>query len=221
MKIYSKRNAKVQFEILLTILLLTASTCYSFEIRRPDYIRMNGDLFMISNNPMELFFEKHPEFTPKPATYLINDSKHYNAVYEIVNGQLFLVEVRYVRRNEDNTHEYGNWIADIFEGKNEVLLDWFTGILLIEKSTVNFENSVAKCRIMEIEKGGVKRLESISDHYLKKLERHLFRKYSKTTDYAVLKQKHPKLTDKEMFKFVIQSKIWDLMTVVEQLDDNS
>ena len=203
---------------IISIFIFQTISAVAVEIGNPDFIKYRGEYLMIHNTPMEVFFKKYPELAPKNAvTVIMQMSKDYSAIYEIKNGDLYLIELNYSRYNEADILENVNWITETFKDQNEVKLDWFTSTLIIYPRTRNFEKSTSeKFHLVKILKGKVKEINELTVQEFQKLKHRLFKKYKKTEEFKLMKKKYSNSSNWQIENLIIGNSIFDLMSKHEK-----
>jgi hypothetical protein len=187
------------------------------QIRNPDYIKYEGEYFMITNNPMEVFFKSNPELKPKAESVIMQMSKNYSAVYEIKNGDLYLIQLEYQRFNKDSVLESVNWIEETFNDLEEVKLSWFTAALIIEPFTRNHElKSNGKYQKVSFVKGAVTDTSELTIKEVDKFKHQLFEKFKMTPEYEQLTNDYPDWSSEEIERIIVADSIVDLLTKFEE-----
>lgn len=154
--------------------------------------------------PLEDYFQKYPNKKPKPITTSTGFKRGYVGTYEIIDGQLFLVDLKIELPPDFDKGSWPGWksvFSEVFEGKQKVKVDWFDGIILLPQgqgdfgkmdSEPNFDNYV----IMEIEDGDIKFAEQFGlDHY-KEFKHKQFLAFKETKEYQRLIKRKVKSTKK-------------------------
>jgi len=202
---------------IISTLLLLPFFSVAVEIRNPDYIKYEGEYFMITNNPMEVFFKSNPELKPKAESVIMQMSKNYSAVYEIKNGDLYLIQLEYQRFNKDSVLESVNWIEETFNDLEEVKLSWFTAALIIEPFTRNHElKSNGKYQKVSFVKGAVTDTSELTIKEVDKFKHQLFEKFKMTPEYEQLTNDYPDWSSEEIERIIVADSIVDLLTKFEE-----
>ena len=105
-------------------------------IQRNDYLIYNGVKYYIDENPMEEYFLSYPSKRPKTNTISSDLWRGYIATFEIINNELWVTKIEIITRTNRNTgdHILRNVINRIFNGKNKIKVEWYSGLLGLSKS---------------------------------------------------------------------------------------
>jgi len=219
---------------ILLILLAVSNDILSAQIGVKDYIRYEGRTLALLNSPLEPYFDLFPNL--RPYGYCFQMSKCYRATYEIRDSKLYLVELDIFNDTyEDEKWHYSdiNVISEVFDKKEEVLLDWLSTTLVVDLNNAKRNGEFIKQRRLKylkvkIEDGIVVRERKSSEWGLKRLKKKLFRQFKKTDSYesirkywdrliSITSEKHNRTrwTHSDIRDIVIDDKILDYTSKID------
>lgn len=104
----------------------------------PDKIIYKGKEYRLHTNPMEAFFEKHPNRRPEGGVISSALWRGYVATFEISNGSLVLRDIEIEVPNPDKEHDYVfKSVLEKVVPRGEILtIDWFSGLLVLPQGKV-------------------------------------------------------------------------------------
>jgi len=118
-------------KFLLIILILT-HPFYSFATTQlSDRLIYEGNIYMLQENPLELYFMRFPELRPSSA-WVTNLSRRYVATFEIIQDELYVVKIEALRVDYVNGNYLDNWIdvtVECLNGSEKMKLDWYFGYI--------------------------------------------------------------------------------------------
>jgi hypothetical protein len=175
--------------ILPSLVLIQTLTFATAQM--PDRIIYNGQQFSLHTNPLEPFFEKHPDKRPHGfgSTALW---RGYVATFEIVDEELRLKDIE-VRRQVGK--EYDKWISvihEVFEPGMIVKVDWFTGLLVLPygKRTnyvhMGYGSTYRRYHVLEIDRGSFIRSRRFNGHQYERFKEQQFIAFRQTEEYKTL-----------------------------------
>ena len=101
----------------------------------PDKIIIEGNEYLIRNNPLEPYFEKYPE--RKPKTTIMSSALHrgYVAKFKLKNKKLYLVDIEINSRKMNSDKRMETEMVSVFNkvfpDEDEILIDLYSGILIV------------------------------------------------------------------------------------------
>ncbi len=111
-----------------TVLLATAQS--------PDLLILNGKIVSIHTNPLEPYFELHPEKRLKEPMTVTSCWRGYIATFEFIDNRLCVNKI--ITQNYKNDPIKNTWITvekdvtkEVFPGLEKKFCDWFSATLII------------------------------------------------------------------------------------------
>jgi hypothetical protein len=184
---------------IFLVLIAASSDLMSIHITVRDYIRYEGRTLAILNSPLEPYFDLFPDLRPYGDCFQM--SKCYRATYEIRDSKLYLIKLDIF----DDTYENDTWhhntinvISEVFDNKEEVLLDWLSTTLVVDLNNAKRKGEFIKQRRLKylkvrIEDGIVVRERKSSEWGFKRLKKKLFRQFKKTDSYESIRKYYNRL----------------------------
>ena len=120
--------------ILLTLLLFVG-ICGQFAFgtgQQGDILMLRGKKYFIQTNPLERYFEKHPESRPRSNIRSTSLWRGYVASWMIKDKKLILTDVRVKASMEGPEEErWRSALSEVFPGQQEVFAEWFNGHIIV------------------------------------------------------------------------------------------
>lgn len=140
---------------LLVVLLTTVITHAWATAQYPDILIYKGEKYNLHTNPLEPFFEEHPDLRPAWTSTAL--WRGYVATFEIKDNQLVVKDV--VIPN----HERGDSsiFKVLFPNQEKVIVTWLTGILtlpigdMVEYVHMGYGSTYSKYKLMYIQEGNL------------------------------------------------------------------
>jgi len=185
----------------------------------PDKITYNGTEYNLNSNPLEPYFEKHPD--KKPGMVSTALWRGYVAHFEIINNELYVTDMtRPVSYTDEEGNHTQKWISiyrRIFPKRERVKIDWFTGILILPHGEMveyvhqGYASTYSNYWLLEFEKGKFNEAREYELEEFIEFKKRQFEAFRKTEEYrklyAELKENDESNDDKFieqfMFDFVI------------------
>lgn len=111
----------------LLLLLLLIQIQLSYGLGYYDNIIYQDDTYLLKSKPLEDYFDKHPSLKPNENGLRLD----YMAIFEIKNNILILKDIKVKRFKGDNKSNWNTIIDKVFPNKEQRILDWFKGILVL------------------------------------------------------------------------------------------
>lgn len=116
---------------VLLILLMTICAIQLFATaQEPDILVYEGKEYKLFTNPMEPFFEKHPDLRPKSNWTSTALWRGYIAKFEIRDEQLVVSDILILEYIDDQ-RSFTSVYDKIFPEQKNVVVTWMTGILTL------------------------------------------------------------------------------------------
>ncbi|ALJ03840.1 hypothetical protein APS56_01145 [Pseudalgibacter alginicilyticus] len=162
----------------------------------PDKITFKGTEYNLNSNPLEPYFEKHPDKRPQGGMMSTALWRGYIAFFEIIDEQLFLTDIKIEVSDKDSDDDYETkWISafkQVFPNKEKAKIDWYTGILIIphgkmvEYVHMGYASTFSKYWLLEIDKGNFNEARKYKNKEFVKFKKRQFEKFEKTEEYKKL-----------------------------------
>lgn len=184
------------------ILLLILITCTSqlLEAKNivttqfPDKVIYNGIEYNLNSNPLEPYFDKHPENRPTMVSTAL--WRGYVGYFEIINKELYLIDMKIPihEKGEDGAFKE-KWISIYriyFPRQKKVKVDWYSGILilphgkLVEYVHQSYASIYSKYLLIEIENGNFNEARKYDHKEFINFKNRQFEIFEKTEEYKKL-----------------------------------
>ncbi|MBA4303259.1 MAG: hypothetical protein C0424_03430 [Sphingobacteriaceae bacterium] len=143
-------------------------------IYTPDFFTENGKSYMLQNCPIEAIFDSIPELRPKADEYWLQTNKNYQATLSVQNSKLVLNSITVRRYGNDSVIVPSNALSEVFRSKGPIVLDWFSGQLIIEMDDHTSRTDM-KYKVLEVVKGQVTGSRVLNHHALNRLRRRVYK----------------------------------------------
>jgi len=176
----------------------------------PEKLIYQGKEYSLQTHPLAKYFEKHPEKKPDTGgMWNTALSRGYVATFEIKNKELFLKDIHADKYSkEKNQWEWKSVLAEVLDGKPEMKIDWFSGVLRIPEGKriayvhQGYLSTYEKYLFIEIKEGNfVREVRMPHEKYTKFID-----KYMDTLEYheGMCGCDKPDSTSKKTF-----AELWD------------
>lgn len=159
----------------------------------PDIIFWNGKEYMLHSNPLEDYFEKHPEKRPKNVISSTALWRGYVATFEIRDSILLVKDIQIEYWDEkDKKGSRTKWksvMQEVFPGGNEVKVDWLTGLLVLPYGDIvnyihmGYGSTYENYFLLEIDSGKFVKSKGFDYIGYENFKEKQFEAYKKTDDY--------------------------------------
>ncbi|SHK56667.1 hypothetical protein [Chryseobacterium polytrichastri] len=189
----------------IVILLFTFSILKIFATgQEPDKIIINNKEYDLLNNPLEKYFQNHPEYHPiygpklsefqkyrngeRMLSFSTSNSRDYIATFTIEKNILSVVDIKIQDLNSEN-EDYISVYKQLF-GDQKIVLD-YSGILviptgdLIETANFGYSYLFTQYKLMTINKDNVVKEKELNKDEFMKFRFTQFREYKKSEDYKI------------------------------------
>lgn len=196
------------FQITAVLILLIGYSPSVFATAQiPDRIIHNGQEYSLNSNPLEGYFEKFPDKRPVGGIMSTALWRGYVATFEIKNSRLFLedIEIEYedITSMESDNIKFKSVINEVFPGQKEIILDWFTGLLVIPHGELvnyvhmGYGSTYEKYILLEIDKGYLKQEKNFKHKEYEKFKEKQFQAFKRTEEYEKIKTELQKNGDRD------------------------
>ncbi|MBW8522407.1 hypothetical protein K0U91_07965 [Chryseobacterium chendengshani] len=163
----------------------------------PDKIIYNGKEYDLLSNPLNAYFEKHPDRIPKGGVMSSALWRGYVATFEIKDNQLFLrdIKIQYHDTTSKDNYPY-KWrsiFKEVFPDQKDVKIDWLTGLLVVPHGEIvnyvhmgygsTYENYI----LLEINTGDLKKEKRYNYKEYEKFKEKQFQGFKQTDYYKKIK----------------------------------
>ena len=213
-------------------LLLTFSTIYISKAENiitaqyPDKITFKGTEYNLNSNPLEPYFQEHPNKRPEGGIRSTALWRGYVAYFEIIDKQLFLTDIKIEVSDKQSDKKYGTkWISamnQVFPNNEKTKIDWYTGILIlpygerVEYVHMGYGSTYSEYWLLEIDKGNFNEARKYNNKDFVNFKKRQFEMFEKTEEYnrlyAYLKESGVYYNDEEHIKSFISVYVIDYAT---------
>ncbi|MBN2695586.1 hypothetical protein JXR93_13070 [bacterium] len=194
---------------IFSIFFITLSFNIFATAQYPDNLIYNGENYSLHTNPLEGYFKEHPEKKPKGEVVSTALWRGYIATFEIDNNELILKDI-VVEISDKSSNKSFNVIRktvknDVFSDNKRVLVDWFSGLLVIpygkmvEYVHMGYASSYENYIILEIDKGVLKKEKKFNIKEFEVFKERQFIEFKKTDEYKKLKEDFKKKGSSDEF----------------------
>lgn len=182
---------------LFLVLALAVPTFVQATSQAPDVVIVKGTSYSLFTNPLTPYLFDHPGLLPESAVEMSNNWRGYIAEWEFRSGQLVLVDVSVLFRQDPQygvsaRNRYQSVFSEMFPHQETVLADWYTGHLIIPTGKlVNYVHSgygstYTSYAIARVANGTITKIWSTDLKGFKSFREAQFNKFRKTDEYAKL-----------------------------------
>ncbi|NQY30055.1 MAG: hypothetical protein HRT69_11360 [Flavobacteriaceae bacterium] len=181
--------------LLLTICIIGLSKAEDLTTAQyPDKITYNGTEYNLNSNPLEPYFDKHPDKKPGMSSTAL--WRGYVAHFEIIENQLYVTDITRPKYQKDSEGHYEEkWISIyrmIFRTSEKVKIDWYTGILILPHGKMvnyvhlGYASTYSKYWLLEINNGDFNEARKYKNKEFVKFKKLQFEMFEKTEEYKKL-----------------------------------
>ncbi len=126
-------------KLLTPLLALFIATAASGTAQAPDKLHLDGESYRLNTNPLDSYFEEHPEQHPREADdgdNVVMSSglwRGYIATFEVLGNTLRIRDFE-VYRPSENREERAQLVSEVdrfFPTPESRQMDWYSGILVL------------------------------------------------------------------------------------------
>lgn len=182
-------NSIMKLIPLLILTFFVGLTSAFATAQLPDKIIYKGKKYNLHSNPLENYFQLHPNKRPNSKIIVTSMRRGYVATFKIKNGQLFLKDIKVqvsMRRKK-------SVLKDLFPNQKNIKVDWFTGLLVIPVGEmvnpvfVGYGSTFEKYTLLEIDSGDFKKEKQFKLPQYEQFKEEQFQAFKKTPKYEELK----------------------------------
>ncbi len=184
--------------ILFVLLFFVAIKTYG-TAQAADIIIFNGKEYFLFTNPLEKYFEEHPDKRPKRGNFLTALMRGYIATFEFKDNELILKDIEIyisdsLRENEPES-EWVSVLDEVFPNQEVLKIDWWTGLLVlpfgevINCATMGYGSTYENYILIEINSGNL--IKSLEMNYIEYeiFKEKQFEEFKKTDKYKEIFEK--------------------------------
>jgi hypothetical protein len=166
----------------------------------PDKITYEGNEYGLHTNPMEPYFEKHPDKKPKGGVRSSALWRGYVATFEFRTNSLFLkdIEIEIWKDGQKGT-SWKSAKSEVVPEDNDLLVDWFTGILVLPQGDLvnyvhmGYESRYSNYILLEVKSGIITDKRNFDCKQYEQFRNHQFEAFKKTEHYRdIIKERNEK-----------------------------
>jgi hypothetical protein len=182
--------------ILLSMTLaVLASLPLMATAQEPDYLIVKGKTTALYTNPLERYFELHPDARPKSELMSTACWRGYVATWEISDQRLWLTKVDIgvaspEAKNEDRYERVRKDVLDsIFPKSKRVLATWYSGALIVPQGEqvqyvhMGYGSTYERYSIYTIKEGSLQKERHLSLEEFKTFRKQQFERFKATEEY--------------------------------------
>ncbi len=162
-----------------------------FTTQRLEKIKYKGIEYSFYSLPLEPYFEKYPEKRPEATSSAL--WRGYIGYYEIIENQLFLIDIKRVELCTDSPGNFEKqWISiygEIFPCTDKKKIDWFTEILILPNDeSISYQyqgyySNHSEYWLIELEKGELNESRKYNHKEFAKFRKRQFEIFEKTDGF--------------------------------------
>ena len=182
-------------KIITSFLALVLAVTHSYGTAQiSDTLVYQGEIYNLHTNPLEPYFEKHPDKRPESGSTAL--WRGYVATFGITNNLLVMteIEVENVIRNDEGKYDYGfkSIKDDLFPDISSLPIDWFSGILVLpygeleEYVHMGYGLTFSNYILLEVNNGKIGKEKRYTSEQYKIFKERQFQAFKKTDEYQKL-----------------------------------
>lgn len=182
--------------------------------QRSDKIIYKGQEYSLNCNPLEDFFNIHPD--KKPTTGIISSAlwRGYIATFEVVDNQLFLKDIKIMTKdslNKIGDYKWESVIKEVFPNQDKIKIEWYSGLLVIPYGKMvnyvhmGYGSTYENYYVLEINKGTLTKEKNFNNKEYEEFKEKQFQAFKKTEEYKKQKkelQKNGRYSDEFLDSFL-------------------
>ena len=178
---------------LIAFVLGTAISGARATAQAGDELKVGAEVLSIQTNPLEPYFEVHPDARPKSEIVSTGLWRGYVASFEIAEGRLTLTDVKILRKKEGTESfdtEFVSAMSAVFPGQSRVVADWYTGHLvaptgeLVRYVHMGYASTYDAYRVFTVVAGVVTADRAMSRREFEGFRKAQFEAWKRTPEYA-------------------------------------
>lgn len=180
--------------VWVLVLGLLVSVCLVMATAQsPDILYYNGVEYGLSANPLQPYLELNPEVMPRGNVISSANWRGYIATWEIKDKKLYLKDVTVTfhsdLKGDQDEYKEKSVLRDLFPSGNEVLADWYKGLLVIplgemvEYVHMGYGSTFEKYLLIQVENGVVVKEKQFNCEEYKAFRKRQFEEFKKTQEY--------------------------------------
>ncbi|WP_324027874.1 hypothetical protein QSV08_07975 [Maribacter sp. BPC-D8] len=156
----------------------------------PDKLMYEGNIYELHTNPLEPYFEKHPDKKPEQVSSAL--WRGYVAHFEIIENQLLVTDITTPVYEENGEMKWVSIYTDIFDNNENVVIDWYSGILTLPYGEIvnyvhqGYASTYSNYNLLEIENGCFTEARNLNYKQFITFKKEQFIAFEKTETYKEL-----------------------------------
>jgi hypothetical protein len=179
---------------LLYIFIVVLISFYNISAtaQYPDLIILNGDTLSLYSNPLEKYFDLYPEKRPENEIVSTALWRGYVATFEIKNDLFLLKDIQIEVEKGHLKFEWKSVLQEVFPGMEEIIVDWFTGLLVIPKGELvnyvhmGYASEYDSYTLFQIKEGILEKEKNFTHEEYVRFKKRQFEEFKKTDEYKKL-----------------------------------
>lgn len=207
--------------ILASVFVSLISSSLFATAQLPNNLIYKGESYLLYTNPLESYFNEHPEKKPEAEILSTNLWRGYLATFEIIDGIMYVKDIQIKVRPAKLKAEtmFISVIDEVFPTREERKLDWYNGLLLIPMGEVvqyvhmGYATEYEKYMLMEIVQGNLTEERTYSNEEYKAFKVRQYNAFAKTEEFkTAVEQRNAANVSEDEIKMIIQDFILDYTT---------
>lgn len=214
---FPDKPSNMRYCFILLFLLVFSLNSFA-TAQYPDKIIFNGKEYSLHTNPLEKYFEEHPDKRPKGGVWSTALWRGYVATFEIKDSGLVVKDI--MIELQDSTSRKSKWtwksVYDlVFPEQPLKKVDWVSGLLvlphgkMVEYVHMGYASVYEHYLLLEIDKGVFKKSRSFTKEEYLQYKVRQFEVFRKTETYSKLKAE---LKKENYSDELIESFLWKALT---------
>jgi len=194
--------------LFTSIIILFSYVKISATAQIPDIVYYNGNKYDLLCNPLERYFNSHPDKRPATVSSSTALERGYRATFEIQDGTLHLKDIQIIQSPMNDENRWKSVMSEIFPDSELKKINWFTGLLRIPvgklKKQINmgYESVYEKYLLLEVKGGKLLKEKQLADKDYKKFKEKQLYAFKKAKEYneliSFLKKSNPSIANDEI-----------------------
>lgn len=208
----------MRLKLLTPLLALLIATAASGTAQAPDRLHLDGESYRLNTNPLDSYFEEHPEQHPREAddgdNAVVSSGlwRGYIATFEVLGNALRIQDFE-VYRPSENREERARLVSAIdrfFPTPESRRMDWYTGILVLPTGEMtqyvhlNYGSVFDEYILLRIEGGRVTDHAEMTGEEFIRFKHKQFEEYRQSDAYLELvdELRDPEDEEQELDRFI-------------------
>ena len=189
-----------------------------------DYLIVNGDTLVLSNRPLDSYFELYPDLMPEMDEPYTHANNQYTAFFAIEDSTFYLTAIYTDKTDSSSSAGLENLIGSIFNTSEKIRMDWFSSTVIFGTSTLGVNKKVYGKQkhemflVAAVSEGQVLSVKTLKAKTLKRMRHQCFKEFSRTPECAELHQKifHTTVSKPGEFETYLGNRVFDLTSQINK-----